>query len=221
MLIKDIYKESKKYKIPLNFEDGLAGISWGIEYLVHDNFLEGDTDLILTEFDDRICRHLLYANREELSIGVMRGAMGYIVYILSRLKKTNSDTTNKQTDSIFRRLIIELINHISESIEKKMSFLQDPLSFNVFWELPLFLILLADIKALNFYNNKINRLIEYLTPRIISLFPQRADNKLYLLLGLNSILQQYSIKAWKHHAELLKKIYHQKKYYTKILRIKI
>jgi hypothetical protein len=49
-LIDQIYEEIN-VSTPSDFEKGLAGIGWGIEYLVSSGFIEGDTDEILNEID--------------------------------------------------------------------------------------------------------------------------------------------------------------------------
>jgi len=40
--------------LPVDFESGLCGIGWGIEYLLQHGFIEGDSDEILSELDDRL-----------------------------------------------------------------------------------------------------------------------------------------------------------------------
>lgn len=41
-----------------DFENGLAGIGWGIEYLVQNGFAEGNTDEVLEEIDNKIFKIL-------------------------------------------------------------------------------------------------------------------------------------------------------------------
>ena len=38
----------------INFKDGLCGIGWGIIYLIRNNFIEGNIDEILKDFDKLI-----------------------------------------------------------------------------------------------------------------------------------------------------------------------
>jgi len=52
-LIDEILDEIN-IQTPINFKDGLCGIGWGIIYLIHHNFLEGNVDEILKDFDKLI-----------------------------------------------------------------------------------------------------------------------------------------------------------------------
>ena len=49
-LIEDIYKNIHN-GLPVNFENGLCGTGWGIEYLVQHKFIEGDTGEVLEDLD--------------------------------------------------------------------------------------------------------------------------------------------------------------------------
>ena len=49
-LIDDIYKNIHN-GLPVNFENGLCGTGWGIEYLVQHKFIEGDTGEVLEDLD--------------------------------------------------------------------------------------------------------------------------------------------------------------------------
>ena len=47
----DEISEGINTSTPLDFENGLTGIGWGISYLVRNGFIEGDIDEILEEID--------------------------------------------------------------------------------------------------------------------------------------------------------------------------
>lgn len=50
---------------PLDFTDGLAGIGWGIEYLVQNNFIDANTDEVLLDFDNVL---LELAEKQDMTI---------------------------------------------------------------------------------------------------------------------------------------------------------
>jgi hypothetical protein len=52
-LLDEICEDVRK-DMPVNFENGLCGIGWGIEYLLANNFAEGDSDVILASIDRKI-----------------------------------------------------------------------------------------------------------------------------------------------------------------------
>lgn len=82
-LIDEIYEEIT-INTPAGFENGLAGIGWGIEYLVQNNFIEADTDEVLEEFDNRIFKELIYNTPQE--IGLLNGIIGLGAYFLKRVQ---------------------------------------------------------------------------------------------------------------------------------------
>ncbi|MCG2588209.1 lanthionine synthetase LanC family protein [Rhodohalobacter sulfatireducens] len=199
-LIDDVYQEVSKGRTPPNFEDGLAGIAWGIEYLVQQGFVEAETDDVLSVVDDKIYRHLVSA--DELPSGILEGIMGYILYILSRLE--GKDIHDESTDSfIFKRLLIELVNRLGDNIENRKFSTEEPFSFDITWDLPICLILLGKIRVLNIYNAKIDRIIDHLTPLVLSLYPRLLSNRLYLLYSIEALLKEISLVDWRKHADLL------------------
>jgi hypothetical protein len=40
--------------LPIRFSDGLCGIGWGVEYLIQNAFIAGDSDEILEDLDQKI-----------------------------------------------------------------------------------------------------------------------------------------------------------------------
>ena len=43
--------------LPIHFSDGLCGIAWGIAYLIRQNFVEGDSEDVLKDMDNKIMEH--------------------------------------------------------------------------------------------------------------------------------------------------------------------
>lgn len=76
--------------IPINFVDGLCGIGWGVEYLIQNALMEGDSDDVLEDIDKKIIeRDPLHI--EDLSLHT--GLRGVLMYITARLNavRTESD----------------------------------------------------------------------------------------------------------------------------------
>jgi lantibiotic modifying enzyme len=97
--------------VPADFENGLAGIGWGIEYLVRKGFAEGNTDEILEEADNKIFRIL---NEETLnSFDLTNGLTGYLIYLIYRLKNNkdlNSDAFKINCESSLKTQLFKSLH---------------------------------------------------------------------------------------------------------------
>jgi len=68
--------------LPVNFESGLCGIGWGIEYLFQHGFLNGDSDEILSEIDAQVMERDL---RRITDRSLRTGLEGVSCYINKRI----------------------------------------------------------------------------------------------------------------------------------------
>src|SRR5690554_4051700 len=57
-LMGEMYESVRGAALPPDFYSGLAGIAWGISYLVKNDFVDADLDEALSEVDDRLYRYL-------------------------------------------------------------------------------------------------------------------------------------------------------------------
>lgn len=80
-LVDEIYEEINS-SISVDFENGLTGIGWGLEYLVQNKFVQADTDDVLSEIDN-----IIYSVRLKSPILITgkRDLFGYGLYYLMRL----------------------------------------------------------------------------------------------------------------------------------------
>ena len=66
----------------VNFEHGLVGIGWGIEYLIQNGFVEGDSDDILEVIDNKVFKVL---NEEPITAFELgNGLTGHLLYLTRR-----------------------------------------------------------------------------------------------------------------------------------------
>lgn len=189
-LIDEIYEEIT-LETSLDFENGLAGIGWGIEYLVQNGFIEADTDEVLEEFDNKLFKQLVYSTPQ--NIGLLNGLTGLGAYFLKRVQNPQANDesiqtlTNKQTlihliDQLDRRTQdIGAIIHEPESelqvtgfkfqVEPETSNLKPVASnlkpetkptFDLLWDYPVLLWFLAELHAQNIFNFKVETIIQRL-----------------------------------------------------------
>ena len=199
-LIDEIYEEIT-LNTPVDFENGLAGIGWGIEYLAQNGFIEADTDEVLDEFDKKIFKELIYNTPQE--IGISKGLTGLGAYFLKRVQNSafNEEKiptlTNKQClihliDELERRTkdISEIIsepfkitNHESQTIKNK--------TFDITWDYPVLLWFLSELYNQKILNFKIEKIIQQLIEPLsdYSNYPELLSNKLLLALALTKLQQ--------------------------------
>ncbi|TXE06436.1 lanthionine synthetase LanC family protein [Algoriphagus aquimarinus] len=201
-LLGEIFEKLSEAKLPTDFENGLAGIAWGISYLVNLDFVEADLDDTLGELDDRIYKYL-EDQKTNLPANLQNGIIGYLVYCFDRLESSLKSGHQSNT-YIFQKLSAGLLNQLGQLIEEEKLQDREPQLFNIFWDLPLVLIVLAKAKRLEVNSYKVDRILDFLLPNLLSLFPCLQSNRLFLLLGIESVLEEIDNAALKKHAEFLK-----------------
>jgi len=143
----------------LDFRNGLAGIGWGIEWFVQNQFVEADTEEVLEDFDDELYKAVVYTKSNCLSLE--NGTLGNAMYFYKRLLSKNP-TVNKFKQICNKECLIFLIDDIKDSFFAfKENFLQKKGDITVkeYGEIAQCLIFLKRVKKLNLNTEIINRLI--------------------------------------------------------------
>ncbi|WP_057938616.1 lanthionine synthetase LanC family protein [Algoriphagus resistens] len=201
-LISEVYENLGKNKTSTDFEMGLAGIGWGISHLVSSGYVDADLDEALEELDDEIYVFLV-DNIGSVPSNSRNGIIGYIFYCLVRIEHS-SKTGNETNIYIFKKLASELFNQLGQLIEEEKIQDREPILFSIYWDLPLILILISKAKSLNINRFKLERILDYLTPILVSLYPNLHSNRLYLLLGMEYALKEFENSSLRRHSALLK-----------------
>lgn len=201
-LIDAIYQTVSDHQSPPEFDNGLAGIAWGVEYLVRHRYVEADTDAVLSDVDDKLFRHI--TTSRNLPVTVQKGILGYMAYVIARLEGRGADRMDLPVQ-IFRRLLTELVNRLATFIDEQKVMLTEPRFFSLTWDLPALLVLLAECYSLQIHRTKIERILDDLAFPVLSLYPRLEYHRFCLLFGLESILTQIPLNnEWRSHADLLK-----------------
>lgn len=104
-LLKDVF-EIIHENTPINFANGLCGIGWGIEYLIQNAYIDGDSDEVLEQVDRKVIeRDTIYM--EDLSLET--GLRGVLLYVIARLKHKRPNNSfspfpEEYIQRIFRRI---------------------------------------------------------------------------------------------------------------------
>ena len=197
-LLDEVYEYIQNNKTGFGFSDGLAGIAWAIIHLVENRFVEADLDEILSDADDRIYYHLHQS--QEIDFGFSNGILGYLFYVVTKIAWRK--TANLPDDFVFERFLVDLLNRTSVALDERRWRALEPPIFNLDWDLPLLLLLLAKIKRLKFYEYKLDKMVNSLAPFVLSATPHRHTNKLYLSYSIVQLLKYFDLPDWKHHVML-------------------
>ncbi len=92
-LIDEIYEDANS-NINIDFENGLTGIGWGIEYLAVNGFIEADTDIVLADIDNAVYNSMA---KSPHFLNDDKNLFCYGLYLLSRLNGQKIDDENLNT----------------------------------------------------------------------------------------------------------------------------
>jgi len=188
-------------KIDIDPSGGLTGICMAINFLIDSGYMEGNPNNLLKNYDDKILQSLLFNRLLDLKpkIEMIQHVLGSLSYLTIRLQNTG---LSKNERTIMQGVIIEMLNKIESLAIDKFT---EPTSFSVTtYFAPCYLQLLKHIYQLNFYTCKIEKIIDSLSPHILSMCPLNKANRLSLCLAmkeLNAIIG--GIPEWDRHIALL------------------
>lgn len=91
----------------IDFEHGLCGIGWGIEYLIQNQFIAGNSDEILEDIDRKIMEKDI---RRISDFSFATGLEGILYYIITRLESYDRGNNHLHFDSAYLKDLYESIN---------------------------------------------------------------------------------------------------------------
>ena len=176
-LVADIYNEIS-LSTPVDFENGLAGIGWGLCYLIEKGFIETDSDKMFSDIDKNLFEAYCSSHSENI-----REITGYGFYLLKRVRNA---TDQKSLDAIVNK------QHLTDIIEKLDNILRidelrkEPEMFDLLWDYPLLIVFLSEMLQLNLMPVRVQEIItRILKPvSVDEKLPERHSNRLLLTLAL-------------------------------------
>ena len=155
--------ESLHKNIPIDFENGVTGIGWAVEYLIQNEFIEANADEVLEEIDEKVFKTLLYKEN------VIDDTLSMIHYLISRMCYRIDENTNEYVEEIKYNITL-LIDILKQKIASK----------GVNEEI---IYALSELSNLNIFNDKIGvlcRITEeynhnFIFPKIIRYTREQLD----------------------------------------------
>lgn len=183
----------------IDFETGLSGICSGIIYLIENEFIGGNPNYVLKEFDEKIF-HDFHSKVLMNTPANIKSIIRILTYFSKRLSSNNISADER---FIFENYMIRGVN-LLDSMPHNEKLIEE--CFFSFWGyfLPVYLDFLYHLHQLDFYNYKIDKIIDELSPRICSMYPLLGSNRLYLGCVMEKISGIRKIAGWTKHIALLK-----------------
>lgn len=169
--------------MPIDFENGLAGIGWAIEYLVQNRFSEGNTNEILEDVDTKVYKTITLENLNSLEL--TNGFTGYLCYLNMRLK--NKTNTNAMAYRVNRELLYYTVNKIDELGPTLFPQMVKEMHFDFCWRYPAMLYAVTESYQLGLFNHKIEMLIKQWIMYFEAYIPSLHINRIFMALALNRV----------------------------------
>lgn len=197
--LEDVYSYVHENPIPTYFDNGLAGIAWGIHQLMKEGFVDGHADVLLERLDDILFK-VISEKTDDLEFGVKRGLLGYLVYVLDRVNGIPEHPRRHRSKDLFTSLAVLIINRLHLMAETGTATFTEPKGFYLFWDLPVYLWVLAEAEKLAVHTDKVQQMKKDLTTTVLSCLPRHAGNR----MNLYGAMKKTGIAEWDQHAALLK-----------------
>lgn len=184
-LLDNVISNLKIGSTDTTFATGLSGISWAIEFLIRNCYINGDPEEVVYELDNNIFKNIAYSilNKADFESGIL----GYLFYYLYKMQFLKGDSLSF---ALYEKVVVKLLNDLSDLLENNGLSVKPSHEFTVFWDLPICLFLLGRVYKLNIHLNKVDNILSILTPMILELRVPSNAYKLSLGVGLSCLLRE-------------------------------
>ncbi len=177
----------------------IVGIGWCIEYLIQNDFCEGDTDEILEQIDNKTYRIL--CGQENIPFNLEHGLLGYLQYLIMRLKKNDAEESNSKEINI--ELFKLVIDKLAQVTPEQFINLTKDIRFALFDNLYILFFSINSALKLKIYNEKIVNTLRQWESSWIAHTPSIHFNRLCLAIHLFQINKVLKSKKTENHIKCL------------------
>ncbi len=112
IISNSIEKINDGYSFP-TFCTGIAGLGWTLDHLEQEDFIDLDSDSLLSEFDEYLKKKML-SDFNNHNFDFLHGGIGYAFYFLNRYRNTTSTVLKEK----YTKILFEFVNLLETSSEK-------------------------------------------------------------------------------------------------------
>ncbi len=192
---------------------GLVGIGLGVDYLIKNGYVKGNSNTVLSDLDDEIFKQLTAtefpAYMDSLNL------IQLLYYLCIRLK---SQKQGSDAEFLYRELIILAVNKLYEKVDD--SLFEEPFCYSSNYKLPQLLYVLGIVYSLGFYNYCLRKILEEICFRLCSIIPVLHAHRLYLIWGIRNLMKEVDMPGVGDHLALLERELHVSTIFAEELRNK-
>ena len=190
-LFDQVCKDLKNYSA-INSIFDITQMGIAIDFLVNNNYIQGNINSLLRDFDDIIFMKMISGNPTQIEMIIV------LYYLYRRIEKQN-----KGSDDCFmlEELCMLIFNNLYKTVE--LDFFEEPSFFTIEYKVPMLIYVLSKLYALNFYNKRLSEVVKEISNLITSKIPTLHSNRLYLLWSLIQLKQVTNFDIWNEQIEIL------------------
>lgn len=166
----------------VHFDKGLAGIGWAINLLHEQNAICGDIDDILYNIDAVVYKEVI-KHDANISLSIVDGVNGYLMYLLSRLKNPMHDSNGVQ-HRLMKSATMRCVDIICAQAPSLFGGMTKDLYISVLWNFPWVFALFKQTVDMGIYIEKIKAVIQDWSHYLRCSLPYYYVNRLSLCVSL-------------------------------------
>lgn len=196
-LIDDIYN-ILNVDMPLNINEGLIGIGLGLYFLIQNNYVKGDPDIVLKDIDEYLFKIIAFEKMKNNSPDNLANCVDILIYLSCRLKDGMNDPMER---NIYSYATLDVLNFVYQS--HSSDFYEEPLPFDLNYHLVQFLWSQSTLYKIGIYKERIKHILKEMQIYIFSQIPLLHSNRLLLFYVINRISIILPEPRWKQYANFL------------------
>lgn len=182
-LLFEVFEDVAYWKgVDLYFENGLAGIGYGMEYLVENGLIDIGHSKIITELNSLLFNSFLRSDTTD-NLEVSRGILGLTVYFLKRVEILQN-SIHEVLLLRNKEILIHIIDQLFWIASDENNLPHEPKKWTLTWEIPLLFYLIGRLHFHKIFVYKTSKILERLCEYLIkqTSYPYLHSNKLLLKL---------------------------------------
>lgn len=176
-LLEDLLEHDLTMDSDLSVEEGLCGIALGLDYMIRQDFVTGDVNILLGEIDDLLFKQIAFTKIE------LTYSLPQLIHFLYYIHKRLEIQVNDDERFPFEGMGIKLVNVLANLIDA--SFFEESYTFSIYqYHVPVLMRTLSCFMQCDFYKDRIQKILEQLSLYLFAHLPHLHLNRLYLLWGV-------------------------------------